>query len=673
VTPPSAVAVPQPAEGRGPWRILSRALRSHRPQQGPELAGRPAPHDTPVASTTPDLPIIRAEPTRADLPVQPAWEVRAEPTRADLPIAGPRQKPSSREKEFARRNCLRPRCVCPDPTICPALTVRRSPVAGPSPLGWQIPAQEGQHAPGFAAMMSMAVGSAATMPIPIMPGAPGYGFATAATMALPVVSPDAVPWDGAGRNPVAKLLGRLKADHMLRNTLFLLLSTGVQAAVGFAFWILVARLFSTADVGRGSSLISAIGLIAYLALLGLNNAVVRYLPTAKDKNSLITATVVLVGGFGALLGAVYIFATPYFAPKIAFVAHRPLLAVGFLVLAGASAINLLTDSVFIAARKAGYTALTDGGIGGASKIVFSVLLAGAGAYGVFSASAGGFAAAALASLVLMAFVVRWRPALHNPIATLKPLLKFSFANYAGDVMALLPTLVVPIIILDRLGAASEAYFFVAFQLANLLYAAGRAIEQTFLAEGSQADADWRGLLRRSLRLLASLFVPMCLVVVVSAHWVLLAFGVKYSQFSTPVLMLLAGAAVPMGANNWLQTVLRLAGALKAIVWSGVVSAVSICALAWFLAPYGLTALSTCWVIGSGLGALVAGIGFVTVRRADAARQGQPPEGGNLPHQRHRHRSPAKGRGGPERLPYQGRHGLRPAQEKQPGRWEQPIG
>lgn len=819
---PLADAVPRPAEGSGPWRMLRRSLHAHRLQQGTELTGgrAAAARDTPAAATSPDLPVMApadtrtylplqpvAE-TRADLPVQPAGETRADlpaqavaaqQTRADLPaqtvgpkqtrtdlpaqaarpaqttpepaqttasagttsfpavtpdresdvtetlvfpvvpaqdrpagngpsrgsaaIAGPpdddsfrrplqRRRPSQtgqnaappvsggdapwlpaahpsseppsrprtpggrpsaasqRDVDLARRNCLRLRCVCPDPTVCPALTVKRSPASSASQLGWQMPVEERQPAPGFTTMMSLAVASAATMPIPVMPGAPGYGFATAATLPLPVVPADAVPWDGTGRNPVARLLGRLKSDHMLRNSLFLLLSTGVQAALGFAFWIVVARLFSTEDVGRGSSLISAIGLIAYFALLGLNNAVVRYLPTARDKNSLITSTVLLVGGFGALIGAIYIFATPVFAPKISFVAHQPLLALGFVVLAAASSVNLLTDSVFIASRKASYTALTDGGVGGISKIVFSLLLAGAGAYGVFSASAGGFAAAALASLVLMGIVLRWRPALHKPIEILKPLIKFSFANYAGDVMALLPTLVVPLIILDRLGPSSEAYFFVAFQLANLLYAAGRAIEQTFLAEGSQADADWRGLLRRSLRLLVVLFVPMCLVVVVGAHWVLLVFGVKYSQFGTPTLMLLAAAAVPMGANNWLQTVLRLAGALKAIVWSGMVCAVSVCALAWFLAPYGLTALSVAWVIGSTLGALVAGIGFIGVRRRDAVRRGESAVEAGSP-QRRRRRPPAKGRGrGPSG--YEGRHGSRSAPESQPKRSEQPV-
>jgi O-antigen/teichoic acid export membrane protein len=582
------------------------------------------------------------------------------------PVAAQHQSAAyPRNRDLARRSCLRVRCVCADPTVCPAIAVKPAAVTDGFQLGRRMPAQGPFQPPGSTTLMSLAVASAATMPIPIVPGAPRNGFVTIATIPLPAVSADApkLYTDASpGHSPVAKLLARLRSDHMLRNTLFLILSTGLQAALGFAFWIVVARLFSPADVGRGSSLISAIGLIAYLALLGLNSAVVRYLPTAEDPDSLITATVLLVGGCGALLGAIYIFVTPVLAPKVAFVAHQPLLALGFVLLSAATTVNLLTDSVFIASRKASYTALTDGGIGGSAKIAFSVAVVGAGAYGVFSASAGGFAAAAVASLILMVTALHWRPSLKKPVEILKPLIKFSFANYAGNVMSLLPTLVVPLIILDRIGASSAAYYFVAFQLANLLYAAANAVEQTFLAEGSQADVDWRGLLRRSLRLLVTLFLPMCLIVVVSAHWVLLAFGVKYSQYGTLSLMLLAAAAVPIGANDWLQTVLRLAGALPAIVWSGVVSAVSICTAAWFLAPFGLTALTASWPIGSALGAMVAGIGFVVVRRRE------------LPH-RHRHRlvGPASKARGRAPSAYKGRHVPRPAKESQSERSKQPVG
>ena len=77
-----------------------------------------------------------------------------------------------------------------------------------------------------------------------------------------------------------KLPSRLAADHLVRNSLYLILSSGLQAALGFAFWIITARLFSLSDVGRASALISAAILMAYLALLGLpeSHAILRALP-----------------------------------------------------------------------------------------------------------------------------------------------------------------------------------------------------------------------------------------------------------------------------------------------------------------------------------------------------------------------------------------------------------
>jgi O-antigen/teichoic acid export membrane protein len=409
---------------------------------------------------------------------------------------------------------------------------------------------------------------------------------------------------------------RLWTDHMVRNSLYLILSSGLQAALGFAFWIITARLFSPADVGKASSLISATTVIAYLALLGLNSTLVRHLPSAPDREELITAGLVLVAGSGAGIGLLYVLLIPAVAPRLAFVEQRPGLAIGFVLLTAAAAVNLLTDSVFVASRQARYSALTDGGVGGVTKVVSVAILAGTGAYGLFCASVGGFAAAALASLVLMAKALRWRPSLSRPAATLKPLLRFSGANYAGNVLNLLPILVVPLIVLDRLGASAAAYYFVAFQVATVLYSTVYAVEQTFLAEGSHADVNWRELLRRSRRVLMMLCLPACLALVVSARWVLLAFGTGYSRHAAASLILLAAAAAPIAANHWLWTVLRLSGRLRGLVLSSGVYAIAICGLAWLLAPHGLSALTAAWPLGALLATAVAAV-------AAALRQAPP--------------------------------------------------
>ena len=426
---------------------------------------------------------------------------------------------------------------------------------------------------------------------------------------------------GSGFSPLRKLQARLQTDHLVRNSLYLMLSSGLQAALGFTFWVIVARLFSTEDVGRASSLVTATSLLAILSLFGLNSTLVRFLPTSKDRDALITAAAILVAVCGAGFGLIYLLLTPVLAPRLAFVEHRPVMVAGFVLLTSVAAVNLLTNSVFIASRKASYCALTDGGISGITKIVSGLILAGTGAYGLYCACAAGFAIAAVVSLALTAVALHWRPSLTASFRTLKPLLRFSSANYAGNICTLLPTLVVPLIVLDRLGASAAAYYFVAFQIATLLYSAVYAVEQAFLAEGSHAEADWREIRKRSRRFAVALFVPACLVLIFAAHWVMLTFGVRYSHHATPSLMVLALAVIPIAASNWSWTVLRLTGQLQLLVASAAVYALAVCGLAWFLAPHGLTAVAASWPVGCSLSAIVASIAVaVTPRRAPRHRR-----------------------------------------------------
>jgi len=296
---------------------------------------------------------------------------------------------------------------------------------------------------------------------------------------------------------------------------------------------------------------------------------------------------------------------PGVAPRLAFVAHSPAMAAGFVLFTAATAVNILTDAVFIASRKAGLCALTDGGVGGVVKIVFGLALVGTGAFGLFSASVGGLAAAALVSIVLIMTKLRLRPSLRRPFQALKPLLKFSGANYLATSINLLPSVVVPVVVLDRLGARPAGYYFVAFQIASLLYAAIYAVESAFFAEGSQPGADWRAVRRRSRRLAVALFLPGGVLLTATAHWVMLVFGRGYSLNGTGCLELLALAVFPMAMANWAWTVLRLQGRLLPLVASTAVNSVGICVAAWILAPHGLTALAAAWPIGATLATAVA--------------------------------------------------------------------
>jgi O-antigen/teichoic acid export membrane protein len=420
---------------------------------------------------------------------------------------------------------------------------------------------------------------------------------------------------------ISGLLRLMRNNQLLRSSLNIILNAGIQSAFGFAFWILAARLFSTENVGRASSLISASTLLSFFGLLGLNITFLRFLPVSEQRDRLITAGLILVGGCCGGLALAYVLLTPVIAHPISFIAHSPLLAAGFVVLTIGGGLSSITDSVFISVGKASFNIITDGVVGGILKIAVVVGLAGGSTYEIFFASSSGFAAAGFSSILLMILVLRWRPKFGEFWEILKPVLQFTGANYFAGVLSLLPTLIVPLIVLSRLGATNEAYYYVSFQLANLLYTAAFSVEQAFLVEGASAGVITRAVLMRSLRVLLTLCIPAFIVVLLFGHEMLLAFGADYGKHAEAVLIPLTIAVLPIALNNWCLTILRLSNKLRAVVWSNAVYVVFITGLAWVLAQHGLGVVALCWPIGASASALVAGIAaFRTMRQQRSARR-----------------------------------------------------
>jgi len=70
-----------------------------------------------------------------------------------------------------------------------------------------------------------------------------------------------------------------------RNTVFLMLSSGTNAVLGFAFWVLAARLYKPEDVGLASAAISAMSLLALFSSLGMGYGLIKFLPTSGEKSA----------------------------------------------------------------------------------------------------------------------------------------------------------------------------------------------------------------------------------------------------------------------------------------------------------------------------------------------------------------------------------------------------
>src|SRR5689334_16443748 len=135
---------------------------------------------------------------------------------------------------------------------------------------------------------------------------------------------------------------------MLTNSVMLFGTSLLMAGFGALFWVLAARLQSPETVGLAGPLVATSDTLALFAQLGLNIALVRTMPRSDRKAADVIASVVVVACAGALFAAVFVLLLPWTSPRLHQALDSPLADVVFVCLVAATAINVLSDNVFLA-------------------------------------------------------------------------------------------------------------------------------------------------------------------------------------------------------------------------------------------------------------------------------------------------------------------------------------
>ncbi|HKZ58589.1 MAG TPA: oligosaccharide flippase family protein [Candidatus Thermoplasmatota archaeon] len=368
------------------------------------------------------------------------------------------------------------------------------------------------------------------------------------------------------RDGVRALLSEAKGP-LGRGAFFLSLNQVVVSALGFLFWIVVARTYEPAAVGRATSLIAAGVFLAIMATMGLPYALVRRIASSRDPRRLGRSVLLATGGAGLAAGAGGGIAFALLSPQFASALSSPLDVALFAGFVCAFTLEVVLEQVLVAARKSEWST--------AMLLVFSALRLA----GPFAVPGGGvrelvlFWAASMGLAVagtLLVLVPRALAALpaapEGEPPALRPLVSYAALNHAATLLALAGPSLLPAALLMALGgtegATAAASFYLAFQVASLLFTVSVALALVQFAEGSRPDVDRRANERRALRLGAMVVVPASALLVVLAPLILSFFGALYSDAATPLLRALALAAVAALPATVLATRYRLSGDLR---------------------------------------------------------------------------------------------------------------
>jgi O-antigen/teichoic acid export membrane protein len=405
-------------------------------------------------------------------------------------------------------------------------------------------------------------------------------------------------------------IGQFRKDLLLQNSVYIMLTTALMGLLGFAFWIISAHLFSARQIGLATALISATILISYSSLLGFNSTLVRFLPTSEHRDAEVSMALICVGVAALITAIGYVLIVPSVVPQLGYLRANEGYACVFVVLTVCSGVNLITDSVFIALRSPQYNLLIDGVIQSSVKLLLPVALVGLGFFGLYASTGLASAVAVVLSILFMWRAFEYRPRVENVGMVLRKTWGYGASSYLANLLNIVPILVLPLVVLKNLGAPSAGYYYVAFQVANLLYAVTYAIGQSLFAEGSHDEEAFRSLARRSAWFQAAIIIPAVVVLWVGASELLGIFGHGYGLRSVGVLRVLILAAPAVAINVWTSTLLRLTKQMIALIWSNVAYVVVICGLAAFWVDRGLVWVGIAWLVGNVVSGAVGGTALI---------------------------------------------------------------
>ncbi|GAB2515583.1 glycosyltransferase [Nocardia heshunensis] len=336
-------------------------------------------------------------------------------------------------------------------------------------------------------------------------------------------------------------------NPLVRNGILLTLGSGLSALVGLGYWTVAARWYSPEAVGSNAAALSLILLIAMAARLNLNSAMVRFIPAAGARTGRLVAWAYLVCvAVSVVAGVACVAAIGLFAPGVTYLESGAAQAL-FVVAVTAYTLFVLQDGVLTALRRAPLV-LAEAVLFSIAKLLLVVVLASAlpvhGILVSWMAAVGG--AVVIVGTFLFTRAIPARQHDNTDTDRLPPvrdIARFVAADYVGSVFSIAAVTAMPLLVVALLGAAQNAFYSIAWAIANALHLLNLNMGTSLVVETATDQTRLAAHARRVLTRTATLLVPAVLAVTLLAPYLLGVFGDGYRAGSTP-LRLLALAALP---------------------------------------------------------------------------------------------------------------------------------
>ncbi|HMJ37321.1 MAG TPA: phosphotransferase [Baekduia sp.] len=408
---------------------------------------------------------------------------------------------------------------------------------------------------------------------------------------------------------------RRLAEHVrtpvYREGYALVLSAGVAAILGFAYWIVAARTYSADVVGLNSAAISMMMLVSGVAQLNLIGALVRFVPGAGRSTWRLVGWSYAISVVAATLVSVaFLAGVRKWAPSLASLSSDHGFAFWFVAATTVWCIFNLQDAVLTGLRRAIWVPV-DNVLFGVAKIgllvAFATMLP---RLGIFASWTFGVVLSVLMINGLLAFRLipehtRRAPIERIELPSARSIGRFVAADYVGGLSWIVAITLIPIIVTQRFGAAENAYYSLAWVMTMPLYLLSASTASSLVVALVNERWRFREYTHRVFVQTARLVIPAALLLAVAAPLFLRLFGPEYAHRGTTALRLMAFSAIPAMVIALYMGVWRAEKRLSLLVWVRCVlyTAVVLLSVA-LLHPYGIRGPAFAWLVVQTIAAAV---------------------------------------------------------------------
>ncbi len=411
-----------------------------------------------------------------------------------------------------------------------------------------------------------------------------------------------------------KYIAEFRRNTQLQNSVYLLLGSLATAGFGFIFWIIVARVFDEPTVGIATTLISLSSLISLLSLAGFDSSFVRFLPRSNNKNSYTNSGIVVSTILSILFSIACLVFVYISTPSLYDIVSQPLTIVLFIILTVASSLNLLTNSVFLAYRRASYVFVVNT-LFNIVKVVLPFAFISYGALGIFTAAGVAQAVGLILSIWFMKRKFGYNLRLSIDISALRQTFRYTFAVYVGSVLNLLPPTILPLLIAQQIGLAATAYFYMAFSIANIIFTIAYSALQSAFAESAHNETELRANIIKGIRLSLLLMTPILAICFFFGGYILALFGASYAANAAPLLQIFCVSAFAVMLYSAFGAVLKISHDITSLIISNIVYAFVIIAGSFVFIPLlGINGIGYAWICGNVMAILVGAVLHIRFRQ-----------------------------------------------------------